>query len=554
MPEIIKSIPKASRTFNALNGLGYTLPSAVADIIDNSISRGKAKNIHIDFGQYEDENFYLTISDDGVGMTEIKLKESMNLGSSNDDYDDGDLSKYGIGLKTASLSQSKVLYVISKSNDEPAPSVFCWDMNHVDKTNEWELLKLNPKEINQLIANLSNSKGDIRGEFYKELFAKKSFTVVFWNNLYRFSSEYNSFKTESGKENFSIRTINKLGLYIRLIFGRFMSGENNAPKTNFYLNNELLLPFDPFCRNEEHTTKLEFSKNTTNFQFDGIKSTVNINCYILPSNPQGAGTFKFSSFEAFSDSGGILSLNDAQGYYFYRNNRLIDFGGWFGTKFKDEHHKLARVSIDFTEDNDQNFPLTPDKTKIKSIPEIFKKHLIEKINKTLIREANTRYRNSEKKNEVIVNEVRRQVGKVSELSNELITKDEIYVSETLNKEKLVIQNQNGSIFSDDLTFKNIENNRKISSMPFDDDSIFWKMVPNPHNEFQVIINSNHPFYEKIYGNHEKDKKLTAIMDAFLFTMAYVELKCISENNELLFDQMKKVSSEVLRKMVEKNIV
>jgi hypothetical protein len=80
------------------------------------------------------------------------------------------------------------------------------------------------------------------------------------------------------------------------------------------------------------------------------------------------------------------------------------------------------------------------------------------------------------------------------------------------------------------------------------------MVPNPHNEFQVIINSNHPFYEKIYGNHEKDKKLTAIMDAFLFTMAYVELKCISENNELLFDQMKKVSSEVLRKMVEKNIV
>lgn len=554
MPEIIKSIPKASRTFNALNGLGYTLPSAVADIIDNSISRGKAKNIHIDFGQYEDDDFYLTISDDGVGMTEKKLKESMNLGSSNDDYDDGDLSKYGIGLKTASLSQSKVLYVISKSIDEPSPSVFCWDMNHVDKTNEWELLKLNLKEIDQLIANLTSSKGDNRGKFYKELFAKKSFTVVFWNNLYRFTTEYNSFKTESGKENFTIRTISKLGLYIRLIFGRFMSGENNAPKTNFYLNSELLNSFDPFCRNEEHTIKLEYSKNTTNFLFEGSKSPVNINCYILPSNPQGAGTFKFSSFEAFTDSGGILSLNDAQGYYFYRNNRLIDFGGWFGTKFKDEHHKLARVSIDFTEENDHNFPLTPDKTKIKSIPEIFKKHLIEKINKSLIREANTRYRNSEKKNEVIVNEVRRQVGKVADLSNELIKKDEIYVSETLDKEKLVIQNQNGSIFSNDLTFKYLENNRKISSMPFDDDSILWKMIPNPFNEFQVIINSNHPFYEKIYGNHENDKKLTAVMDAFLFTMAYVELKCISENNELLFDQMKKVSSEVLKKMVEKNII
>ena len=80
------------------------------------------------------------------------------------------------------------------------------------------------------------------------------------------------------------------------------------------------------------------------------------------------------------------------------------------------------------------------------------------------------------------------------------------------------------------------------------------MVPNPFNEFQVLVNTNHPFYEKVYGDSEKDKKITAIMDAFLFTMSFIELKCITNNNELLFDQMKEVASSVLTKFVDENII
>ena len=92
-------------------------------------------------------------------------------------------------------------------------------------------------------------------------------------------------------------------------------------------------------------------------------------------------------------------------------------------------------------------------------------------------------------------------------------------------------------------------------MPFpEDDKLFWKMVPNPFNEFQVLVNTNHPFYEKVYGDSEKDKKITAIMDAFLFTMSFIELKCITNNNELLFDQMKEVASSVLTKFVDENII
>ena len=61
------------------------------------------------------------------------------------------------------------------------------------------------------------------------------------------------------------------------------------------------------------------------------------------------------------------------------------------------------------------------------------------------------------------------------------------------------------------------------------------MVPSPDSDFQVLINENHPFYDIVYGDGKTNKKATAIMDAFLFTMSYVELKCITDNNEFLFE-------------------
>jgi hypothetical protein len=80
------------------------------------------------------------------------------------------------------------------------------------------------------------------------------------------------------------------------------------------------------------------------------------------------------------------------------------------------------------------------------------------------------------------------------------------------------------------------------------------MVPSPHNEFQVMVNTDHPFYDVVYGDAEKDKKVTAIMDAFLFSMSYIELKCITNNNEMLFEQMKVVASSVLKKFIEEKIL
>ena len=148
MADKIISIPAAGRTFAALRDLGYDLNSAVADILDNSFSRskGNADNIYIWFDYDPKDRFRIRIYDDGRGMSEERLEEAMRLGSSADEYEKGDLSKYGMGMKTASLSQANKLTVISRSSSGFL-SAYQWDMNHVKKTNNgiclsYRLMKL----------------------------------------------------------------------------------------------------------------------------------------------------------------------------------------------------------------------------------------------------------------------------------------------------------------------------------------------------------------------------------------------------------------------------
>jgi hypothetical protein len=547
MAKKIISIPAAARTFGALGDLGHNLNSAVADVIDNSISRGKAKNISVFFYKKNDGKFVLKIYDNGIGMTEDTLEEAMRLGSSDEDYEIGDLSKYGMGMKTASLSQCHKLTVISKFNTK-SPFGYEWDMHHVKASNEWDLMKLSKTEIT---LKIKNSEKELNGLSHTKLnmLESKSWTLVMWDDLKEFQKDYDSYNSTVTGDNYFYKTSDNLSLYLRIVFGRFLSGENGARKTKMFYNGSQLHSFDPFCRNEKHTSEMEMSKKNSHFDFESIRSSVIIKRFILPTKN---GKFKFSSENAWAEAKGIKSWNDAQGYYIYRNNRLITFGGWYGTKGKDEHDKLARVSIDITQDHDHLFTLDVNKTRIK-LPEILKNHLIDHVNKGYIKVAKQRYSSSESK-KAISNNVRGKNLKVDHLSNELIKKDNIIVSDDISGKAIVIKNKSGKTIINDTTYKTLKADLKIISEPFKDDSYLWKMIPHPENGFQVLINENHPFYSEVYGNHENDKKTTAIMDAFLFTMSFIELKCITQNNEMLFDQMREVASLVLKKFIEERIL
>src|SRR3984957_18793142 len=103
--------PSASRLTGSLRDIGYDFSSAIADLVDNSISAGSSR-IDIELC-FEGERSYVLIADDGDGMTDREITEALRFGSRRG-YRDEDLGRYGLGLKTASLSQCKRVTVVTR--------------------------------------------------------------------------------------------------------------------------------------------------------------------------------------------------------------------------------------------------------------------------------------------------------------------------------------------------------------------------------------------------------------------------------------------------------
>ena len=134
------AIPEASSMIETFRAIGYNIETAIADIIDNSIS-ANSKNIWINF-EWKGSKTWLSIKDDGIGMNDAELIQAMRPGSKNplQERNQKDLGRFGLGLKTASFSQARKLTVISKKADYK--SVFwTWDLDFVNKTGNWDLIK-----------------------------------------------------------------------------------------------------------------------------------------------------------------------------------------------------------------------------------------------------------------------------------------------------------------------------------------------------------------------------------------------------------------------------
>jgi len=146
--------PKADAMINSLRAFGYDLSMAIADLIDNSIF-ANAKNIWIRYG-WNEGNPWISILDDGEGMTEDILKEAMRLGcqNPNEARNPNDLGRFGLGLKTASFSQCKIVTVHTKT-PEGETSTRCWNLDHVERSKKWELGKKAPGGAARIISDIN---------------------------------------------------------------------------------------------------------------------------------------------------------------------------------------------------------------------------------------------------------------------------------------------------------------------------------------------------------------------------------------------------------------
>jgi hypothetical protein len=336
MDSAYEVIPSAKRLVKSLRDIGYDFPAAVADIIDNSIE-AKASRIDIVVGFYGDDS-YVRITDNGKGMTDEELKEAMRYGSDRE-YKEEDLGRFGLGLKTASMSQCQRFSIASKTKSMKEIPVYCWDLAHIEKTNKWEILRPKEKETTELIsAPLVEHSG----------------TVVLWEKLDRIIS-FRQPEGEAAKKKL-ILMCRELESYLAMVFHKFLAKEVLGKELDIYLNHNKIQPWDPFAHKEPKTSIL--SPTVIKLIHEGVTGKIVLQPYILPAKDD------FSSPEAFERLSGPAKWNQQQGFYIYRANRMIQSGGWCGMRTRDEHTKLSRVELHFSPILDSAFKINVAKMRV----------------------------------------------------------------------------------------------------------------------------------------------------------------------------------------------
>lgn len=337
--------PSADLFIQSMRHMGYNLNTAVADIIDNSIA-AYAKNIDIYFLQGEKPS--LMIIDDGYGMTANQLHEALTFAymSPLDVRKYDDLGRFGLGLKTASLSQAKKLTVVTSVDSD----VSCaqWDVDYIVKNKQW-LLKILDVEDVQCVTHDLLDKITPHG------------TIVIWNDIDRLEG------INAGDRADKNELLIKLREHLSLIYHKYLSNEFSENPISLRLNNNNILPFDPFLSNNLHTVHQPIEKIQIN------ESRITIQTHILPHYS------KLSKLEEknLREKNNLL---ENQGLYIYRNNRLVVWGSWFGLARKSETTKLARIEVNFDNTIDHLWDIDIKKSTVE-LPRIVSERLKEIIDR-----------------------------------------------------------------------------------------------------------------------------------------------------------------------------
>ena len=315
----------------SLRATGYSLPDAVSDIIDNSITAG-GRNIWMNF-QWAGADSWVSILDDGRGMSESGLIDAMRIGSRSprEVREPSDLGRYGLGLKTASISQARSLTVATHVSKQRGMNTRQWDLDHLASTGDWQLL---------------NVPADVAADDVQRLSQLDQGTLVVWNKLDRLVGDVGSDNARAKRQfHDALRAVEE---HVAMIFHRFMVQRNPI---SIWLNGQAVRPWDPFLADEAATQRL--SSETVGQP--GAEITVTP--YVLPHHSRLSG-------EKHRAAAGPAGWNAQQGFYVYRNRRLLLPGDWLGLGFlKEEHYKLARIQVDLPNSSDHEWDIDVRKSR-----------------------------------------------------------------------------------------------------------------------------------------------------------------------------------------------
>jgi hypothetical protein len=322
----ISNPPEASSLMATARSFGnYDLAAALADLIDNSI-RAKAKNISIIF-ESTDKDIVVRIRDDGFGMDEATLIKAMRPASANpqEKRDLNDLGRFGWGLKSASLSQARILSVVSWRQDQFSAAI--WDIDDLD---DWSMELLNGVDALKLLnKNVTSDSG----------------TEVIWSN----SDRLFDLKTGATIDEQINEKISYASRQLALIFHRYISGEVGS-KLLINIQGIQLQAIDPFMSLHPSTQTIDAER----IQIED-KEDIYVKPYIIPH-------FSKLTIQEKELLGGDEGLVRNQGFYVYRNKRLIIYGTWFRLIPHGELSQLTRVRVDLPNTLDEDWKITLDKS------------------------------------------------------------------------------------------------------------------------------------------------------------------------------------------------
>lgn len=319
--------PRAGAMMEALRGLGYSTAAALADIVDNSISAG-AREVRINF-VWDGERSRVSVLDDGRGMDDAELESAMRLGDRSplDERSPDDLGRFGMGLKTASFSQCRRLTVASVRKGGRM-SCLRWDLDEIAARPDdgWILFE----------GPAAGSEGHLA-----PLGSAESGTLVLWEALDRVV-------TAGYTSDHFVGLIDDVEKRLAMVFHRLL--QTPAPRLRLYLNDRSVAPWDPFMSG--HPAKPWDSPVERRATPSGI---VEVECHVLPHRDR----LTPAEFDAAAGPEGWTAQ---QGFYVYRNGRLLLAGGWLGLGQgrawnREEAQRLARIRLDIPNTADADWKI-----------------------------------------------------------------------------------------------------------------------------------------------------------------------------------------------------
>ncbi|MBM6995766.1 ATP-binding protein [Paenibacillus sp. DXFW5] len=514
--------PDATRIIEGLRDTGYEFNTAIADIIDNSIAAG-ATLVDIRFTMDYIGEISIYIADNGSGMDEAGLINAMRYGS-NQRSDPGSLGKFGLGLKTASTAFCRCLSVTSRSKASVTTLKARWDLDNVS-IQEWQLLFLDPDDDElSLLDEVSDGK---------------SGTIVTWEKVDRILKSYSDQGGSYARKALE-RIKDNLREHISMVYQRFLDPAfEDAPNVTIRLDGQVIEAWDPFCSAEPFTEVVAERKQEVELP-DEQMTSFTIKAYVIPRKEQ---------FSSEDEARKAKLTNDRQGFYIYRENRLIHYGDWLGMFRNEPHGTLLRIEFSFDHTLDDAFNVDIKKSKILLNDDLYN-WLKDQFLPAPRRAADDRYRKGVNNGVVKVSKGAHDGSNANIGSKEkAVQLAKVEVTDA-DRNEVEVTNRKGKFKIKLPVIDSVkEGEVHVAAVDSVDDGLLWEpCIIDQHRA--VRINTSHPYYHKVYVPNLASGVTVQGMDSLLWAMCEAELGTINDETKHYIKELRYEVSRLLRKLVE----